>query len=178
MSRRILGIDPGSRLMGYGCVEVWGNRVQVIGSGTIQLQAQTSSFSERLLRLHQGLTQIIQEMKPHVMVVERVFFAKNASSVIKLGQARGVVLLCGAQNSMELFEYTPAEVKQTLAGNGRATKEQVAKMVSLLTGVQHFKTLDASDALSLAICHGFLSTNPIYQESQKPFRSVDGNPKA
>lgn len=154
---RILGIDPGSRLTGYGCVDWIGNQLHVVTHGTLKL-ANTSGkatvpLEVRLLSIYQGLSDIIQQTRPDVLVVEKVFFAKNAVSALKLGQARGAVILTGMIHSLEIVEYSPTEVKQAIVGQGHADKNQVAKMLQLLVGQQAFETSDASDGLALAICH-------------------------
>ncbi len=154
---KILGIDPGSRLTGYGCVSVAGGKISAVAHGTLRLAGtsgkQTVSLEDRLLSLFQGLTEVIQQTNPNVLVVEKIFFAKNALSALKLGQARGVVVVCGALNSLEIVEYSPTEVKSAVVGHGGADKEQVARMVEIIIGKQKFDTPDASDALALAICH-------------------------
>ena len=154
---RILGIDPGSRLTGYGCVDLVGNQLRHVGHGTLKLSStsgkSTVPLEQRLLLLFEGLTEVILKFKPQVLAVEKVFFAKNAVSALKLGQARGVALVCGALQSLEIFEYSPSEVKQAVVGHGTADKDQVAKMVQVLVGRQEFETSDASDGLALAICH-------------------------
>jgi len=156
---RILGIDPGSRLCGYGLVDCDPNlkRIRHVAHGTLRL-ANTGGkavipLERRLLSIHEGLTQIISEYKPTILSVERVFFAKNAVSALKLGQARGAVILSGAIHGLEIAEYSPSEVKSALVGHGQADKYQVAKMVEVLLGKQKFATSDASDGLALAICH-------------------------
>ncbi|MBC7690344.1 MAG: crossover junction endodeoxyribonuclease RuvC [Methylotenera sp.] len=154
---RILGIDPGSRLTGYGCVDVIGNQIRHVTHGTLKLASTsgraTIPLEQRLLAIHEGLSKVILEHKPTVMSIERVFFAKNAVSVLMLGQARGAAILCGAIHSLNIVEYSPTEVKASLVGHGGADKEQVAKMVQLLLGKLEFATFDASDGLALAICH-------------------------
>jgi crossover junction endodeoxyribonuclease RuvC len=154
---RILGVDPGSRLTGYGCIDSIGNQIRHVGHGTLRL-ANTSGkatipLEDRLLSLYEGLSKVIQEYRPQIMVVEKIFFAKNAVSALKLGQARGAVILTGKIHSVKIFEYSPTEVKQAVVGHGQADKEQVARMVQLLVGKQKFPTYDASDGLALAICH-------------------------
>jgi crossover junction endodeoxyribonuclease RuvC len=154
---RILGVDPGSRLAGYGCIEGAGNRFQHIGHGTLRLSSvsgkSTIPLEERLFTLYEGLSKVILEWKPQVLVVERVFFAKNAVSALKLGQARGAVLLTAKIHSLMVAEYSPTEVKSAVVGHGHADKDQVAKMLSLMFGPQVFETSDASDGLALAVCH-------------------------
>jgi crossover junction endodeoxyribonuclease RuvC len=161
---RILGIDPGSRLTGYGCVERVGNQLVHITNGTLYL-ANTSGkavipLEERLLLIYEGLSKIIREFKPQAMAVEKVFLAKNAVSALKLGHARGAAILTGRIHQLEIFEYSATEVKQAVVGHGQADKEQVAKMVRLLMGQREFDTLDASDGLAVAICHAQFSRIP------------------
>lgn len=154
---RILGVDPGSRLTGYGCIDIAGNQLVHVAHGTLKLSntsgKATIPLENRLLSIYQGLTEVIQEFRPDTLSIEKVFFAKNAVSALKLGQARGAVILTAMIHGLQVFEYSPNEVKQTVVGNGHADKIQVAKMVSLLTGRKDFETPDASDGLALAICH-------------------------
>lgn len=161
---RILGIDPGSRLTGYGVVDLIqgaGQRrvIRHVTHGTLRLSntggKSVIPLEHRLLLIHEGLCEIIQQHKPTVMAIERVFFAKNAVSALKLGQARGATILCGAIHGLEIVEYSPSEVKSALTGHGHADKDQVAKMVQLLLGniPLDFVTSDASDGLALAVCH-------------------------
>jgi crossover junction endodeoxyribonuclease RuvC len=154
---RILGIDPGSRLTGYGCVDWINHQLRPVTHGTIKL-ARTSGKQDtplevRLLLLYQGLTDVIEKTRPDVMVIEKVFFAKNAVSALKLGQARGAAILTGMIQGLSIVEYSPSEVKLALVGQGHADKDQVARMVELLIGKQTFETSDASDGMALAICH-------------------------
>jgi crossover junction endodeoxyribonuclease RuvC len=158
---KILGVDPGSRLLGYGCIEKTGNQVRVIEHGTIRLFHKEykdipvdETTPSRLREIYEKLSEVIQQHRPDVLVVEKVFFAKNAVSALKLGQARGVVLLTGAVHDLEIYEYSVTEVKSWITGHGRADKEQVSKMLQLLLGAQEFATADASDALALAVAHG------------------------
>jgi crossover junction endodeoxyribonuclease RuvC len=136
----------------------WVNHeLKVVTHGTLKL-ANTSGkatipLEVRLLSIYHGLSDVIQEVRPDVLVVEKVFFAKNAVSALKLGQARGAAILTGMIHSLEIVEYSPTEVKQAVVGQGHADKEQVARMVQLLVGKQEFETSDASDGLALAICH-------------------------
>jgi len=156
----ILGVDPGSRLLGYGLIEKKGNQIRVIDHGTIQLYHKEykdipvdETTPSRLKEIHLKLSEVIQEYRPQIMAVEKVFFAKNAVSALKLGQARGVVLLTAAVHDLEIYEYSVTEVKSMITGHGRADKDQVAKMLTLMLGAQDFATADASDALALAVAH-------------------------
>lgn len=156
---RILGIDPGSRLTGYGCIDWMNGKIHYLTDGTLRLSntggKATIPLERRLHLLYEGLSQVILEWKPDVMVVENVFFAKNAVSALKLGQARGAVVLTAALHGVALAEYSASEVKLTVVGHGQADKLQVAKMVQLLVGKREFTTSDASDGLALAICHAY-----------------------
>ena len=158
---RILGVDPGSRLTGYGCLDLIGNQLRHVAHGTLRLSntggRAVIPLEERLHSIYLGLGEVIREHKPKILAVEKVFFAKNAVSALKLGQARGAVILTGMIHGLEIVEYSPTEVKQTVTGQGHADKDQVAKMVGMLTGRRDFATSDASDGLALAICHAYRS---------------------
>jgi crossover junction endodeoxyribonuclease RuvC len=156
----ILGVDPGSRLLGYGVIEKTGNHIRVIEHGTIRLFHKEykdipvdETTPSRLKEIYVKLSEVITRLKPSVVAVEKVFFAKNAVSALKLGQARGVVLLTGAIHDLEIYEYSVTEIKSMITGHGRADKEAVAKMLQMILGAQAFETADASDALALALGH-------------------------
>lgn len=179
---RILGVDPGSRFTGYGCIEAEGRNLTHLGSGTLRVatEGREKDFPARLVELYRALSEVIGKYAPQIMVVERIFFAKNAMSALKLGQARGVVLFTGAQNHLEIAEYTPAEVKQAIGGHGRADKLQIAQMVQLLLGQKKsqmtFETHDASDALSLALCHAQIThslRNRVARSALTPVKRTD-----
>ena len=143
--------------MGYGCIDLVGNTLRHVTHGTVRLSNTGGKavipLEERLLRIHTALTKVIGEFRPTVMAIEKVFFAKNAVSALKLGQARGAAILSGMIHSLSVAEYSASEVKQSVCGHGGADKEQVARMVQLLFGKQIFETADASDGLAVAICH-------------------------
>jgi crossover junction endodeoxyribonuclease RuvC len=156
----ILGVDPGSRFLGYGLIQKNGNSLRVVDHGTLELYHKEyrkipvdETTPSRLKEIHERLSGVIRAHRPQVMAVEKVFFAKNAISALKLGQARGVVLLTAAMHDLEIYEYSVTEVKSMITGHGRADKEQVAKMLTLMLGAQDFATADASDALALAAAH-------------------------
>ncbi len=153
---RILGIDPGSRYTGYGIVEKNGNTLTHICSGRINAN-KGDTFSERLSIIYSGMKDVLEEYHCDVAAVERVFAGKNINSTIKLGHARGVLLLVAAQFDLELFEYAPAKVKQIVTGNGRAKKDDVAHFTKRLLGIRSDLAEDASDALAVAICHCHLA---------------------
>jgi crossover junction endodeoxyribonuclease RuvC len=149
----IFGIDPGSDRTGYGCVATDGSRHRLILSGAI-VSSSSKSFPDKLLRIHSGLTALLQECRPDCVAIENVFHGVNARSALKLGHARGVAMLAAVEAGLPVFEYTPAEIKRAVVGTGRAEKPQVQHMVKLLLKLARVPTPhDAADALAVAICH-------------------------
>ena len=148
---RVLGIDPGSRVTGYGVIETDGVRSRHLGSGCIRTAA--GDFPARLGEIFHGIRAVLLEWQPHEVAIEQVFVSRNASSALKLGQARGAAISAIVTQDLPVFEYTPAAVKQGLVGNGRAEKEQVQHMVRVVLGMQGRMVLDESDALAIALCH-------------------------
>jgi crossover junction endodeoxyribonuclease RuvC len=148
---RIIGIDPGSRLTGYGVVEAGGREITYRASGCIRTTA--GPFPERLAEIYQGVSQLIIDHQPEVLAIEEVFLAKNPNSALKLGQARGVALAAGVAHGLPIHEYAARQNKQGLTGTGRASKEQVAHMVRMVLGLPGEPQADAADALAIAICH-------------------------
>lgn len=150
---KVFGIDPGSERTGYGCIETDGSRHRLVVCGAVTTSPR-SSFPDKLLVIHQALRRLLAEQRPDCVSVENVFYAKNVRSALKLGHARGIALLAAVEGGYPLFEYTPAEIKRTVVGYGRAEKAQVGEMVRLLLGLHAAPTPhDASDALAAAICH-------------------------
>lgn len=151
---RILGIDPGTGTLGFGVIDVDKNsKATLVDGGVISTEAKTPD-AERLMTIYSELEQVIKELKPEVMAVEKLFFAQNVTTAITVAQARGVVLLLGQQNGLELFEYTPLQIKQALTSYGRATKQQMQEMVRVILGLKQIpKPDDCADALACAICH-------------------------
>jgi crossover junction endodeoxyribonuclease RuvC len=150
---RIFGIDPGSERTGYGCVETDGRRHHLVACGAITSPAG-DPFPLRLARIHRELTALLLTCRPECVAIENLFHANNARSALKLGHARGVAMLAAIQAGCEVVEYTPAEVKRAVVGYGRAEKQQVQQMITLLLGLDQPPTpFDASDALAVAICH-------------------------
>jgi len=149
---RILGIDPGSRVTGYGVIACQGSEIGFITCGTIRMQGETD-FSQRLFMIFDGLGKIIEEHRPEVAAVEDLFVAHNPRSALKLGQARGAAVVAVRQKQIPVFDYTPRKVKQAVAGYGQAEKSQVQEMVKVLLELSAVPTSDAADALAVAICH-------------------------
>lgn len=148
---RVLGIDPGSRVTGYGVIETDGVRSRYLASGCIRTAA--GDFPARLGEIFHGVREVLVEWRPQQVAVEQVFVSRNAASALKLGQARGAAISAVVTLDLQVFEYTPAAVKQGLVGNGRAEKEQVQHMVRVILGLQGKMALDESDALAVALCH-------------------------
>jgi crossover junction endodeoxyribonuclease RuvC len=149
----IIGIDPGSRVTGYGLVEKRGSGIVYIGSGAIRVRAK-DPMPARLAEIKRGLDEVIREFRPAEMAIEDVFVAKNPKSALKLGQARGVAILAGAEAGLEIFEYAPREVKGSVTGAGSAHKSQVGAMIVRLLRPDHEPSCeDETDALAVAFCH-------------------------
>ncbi|MCP5464459.1 MAG: crossover junction endodeoxyribonuclease RuvC [Deltaproteobacteria bacterium] len=148
----ILGIDPGSRITGFGLVQKSGNRHSHIENGAIFLDDRLD-FSAKLKELNDRITKLIKAHQPDVLVVENIFFHKNPKSTQKLGEVRGAVILTAALNELPLFEYTPLEVKKAITGYGRATKDQIQYMICKLLNLKDRAEENASDALAIALCH-------------------------
>ena len=154
---KIIGIDPGTGILGFGVIEVKRNTVSMITAGVITTPAHTP-LDERLEDIFDGLTEIIAETKPDVMSIEKLFFAQNVTTAMSVSHARGVAMLTGRKAGLPIAEYTPLEIKQTLTGYGRADKKQMQEMVKVQLGLQSIpKPDDAADALAAAITHALMS---------------------
>lgn len=150
---RILGIDPGFAITGYSIIDYQGNKFKLINSGAILTKAG-ESFPLRLTKIYDDLQIIIDEFKPDAISVEELFFNQNVKTAINVAQARGIVLLIGCKNNIPTYEYTPLQVKQAVAGYGRADKIQVQKMVKAILNVEKLPKLDdITDSMAVAICH-------------------------
>ncbi len=148
---RILGIDPGSRLTGYGIIEMHAGRAIWVGSGCIRISGE--DLANRLRILVEGLAEIVDQHQPAVVAVEQVFMHRNADSALKLGQARGAAISVVAGRHLPVHEYTPTQIKKAIVGKGNAAKGQVQHMVKAMLGLSHFPQEDAADALAVALCH-------------------------
>ena len=148
----VLGIDPGTVATGWGVVQAYGNVLRHLGHGTIN-SSSAEPQSVRLSRIYRDLGKVFRDYQPDGISLEKLFFAKNVQSALKLGQARGVALLAAAEHGVEVHEYTAVEIKSAVVGFGHATKQQVQVMVAALLRVAGRVPADASDALAAAICH-------------------------
>jgi|TARA_B110000046_G_scaffold173158_1_gene195527 crossover junction endodeoxyribonuclease RuvC len=148
---RTLGIDPGSINTGYGIIDSNGNHCKHVDDGVIKVKGET--LADKLKVIHQGIIEIIHEYEPVEVSIERIFMNRNADSVIKLGQARGVAIAACAIQDLPVYEYTANQVKQATVGKGHATKEQVQHMIKILLCLKKRPKADAADALAIALCH-------------------------
>lgn len=156
-SVRILGIDPGTGILGFGVIDVKGDKYSLVDAGVIKTPAHTP-HAERLEDIFDNLTQIIGEVKPEVLSIEKLFFARNITTAMSVAEARGVALLVAKKAGLDTFEYTPQQIKQSLTGYGKADKKQVQEMVRLQLGLKDVpKPDDCADALGAAITHALMS---------------------
>ncbi len=151
MTIRILGIDPGSRITGFGVIEVVQGRSAYITSGCIRVEGK--NLPQKLKSIFDCVSEIVTEFAPHEMAIESVFMRNNAASALKLGQARGAAICAGVTRGLEVFEYSPTQIKQAVVGKGHADKTQVQFMVRALLNLPGVPQEDAADALACALCH-------------------------
>ena len=167
---RILGIDPGYAIVGYGIVDCINNRFSVVAYGAVTTKAGMP-FPLRLKDIYNDLITLIEKYKPDVLAIEKLYFNTNTTTAIDVAQARGVIVLSAANSGIEIKEYTPLQVKQAVTGYGRAEKHQVMEMVKNILGLSAIpKPDDTADALALTICHGHYAGNlysKLYSEGLK-----------
>lgn len=159
--RIILGIDPGTIVMGYGLLHVKNNVLSPIGIGVIKLD-KYDDHAVRLKKIFERMVGIIEEFKPDELAIEAPFFGKNVQSMLKLGRAQGVAIAAALSKNVPITEYSPKKIKMSITGNGNASKEQVAAMLSQILGLQsEHEFLDATDALGAALCHYYQNKNKV-----------------
>jgi len=149
---RILGIDPGSQITGYGIIDMDGNHASHVAHGEIRVTGETQGA--KLHFIYQHLGELISNHRPDEAAIERVFMHRNADSALKLGQARGSAIVACVEQGLEMYEYTANQVKQATVGKGHAAKQQVQHMVKILLCLGELPGSDAADALAVALCHG------------------------
>jgi len=164
----ILGIDPGSRITGYGIINVVGSKNEYVASGCIRIKGD--ELPERLQQVYAGVTEVIEQYCPQEMAIEQVFMAKNADSALKLGQARGVAIVAGVNQGLPVAEYAARKVKQAVVGKGSADKSQVQHMVSSILKLPGLPQADAADALAIALCHAHTRSSLIMMAGAKSSR--------
>ncbi|MCE3228855.1 MAG: Crossover junction endodeoxyribonuclease ruvC [Bacteroidetes bacterium] len=159
--RIILGIDPGTIVMGYGIIHVENNKLKPLGIGIIKLE-KMDDHALRLKKIFERTVGIIEEYKPDELAIEAPFFGKNVQSMLKLGRAQGVAIAAALSKNIPITEYSPKKIKMSITGNGNASKEQVAAMLVQILGIKHDeKYLDATDALGAALCHYYQNNKTI-----------------
>lgn len=149
---RILGIDPGSRVTGYGIIDTDQGNLQYVACGVVKTNPRFP-FAHRLNEIFEGINEVVQVHDPVIAAVEDVFMASNPRSALKLGHARGAAVVAAMQNGLAVYDYSPRAVKQAVAGYGQAEKTQVQHMIRVLLGLSGIPSSDAADALAVAICH-------------------------
>ena len=156
----ILGVDPGTNIMGYGIISVKGNKISMLQFGVIHL-GKVDDHAVRLKKIFDRVLSLIDDYHPDEVALEAPFFGKNVQSMLKLGRAQGVAISAALSREIPIVEYAPKKVKQSVTGNGNASKEQVAKMLMHLFGIKELpKLLDATDALAVALCHHYQKGMP------------------
>ena len=149
----ILGIDPGTMVMGYGVIREQGKKMELITMGVINLK-KLANQALKLKKIFERVLEIINEYHPDELAIEAPFFGKNVQSMLKLGRAQGIVIAASLHAGMEVYEYSPRKIKQSITGNGNASKEQVSAMLCRMYPIsEHIQFLDATDALAVAVCH-------------------------
>lgn len=155
---RILGIDPGTGILGFGVIDANGGKAKLIDAGVIRTPAHQDD-AIRLETIFSELTEIIRSAQPEVMSIEKLFFIRNITTAIPVAQARGVALLCGRQAKLDIYEYTPLQIKMAVTGYGRADKKQIQEMVRVILGLRDIpKPDDAADALAAALTYAQTAT--------------------
>jgi crossover junction endodeoxyribonuclease RuvC len=161
-SKIILGIDPGTVIMGYGLISISGPNVHLIEMDVLKLSGKKDIY-ERLELIHATVCRLVSTHRPHLFAIEAPFFGKNVQSMLKLGRAQGVAIAAAMQSGIPVTEYSPKKIKQSITGNGNADKQQVWKMLQHILQLQEtdMKYMDASDALAVALCHHFQTNSPV-----------------
>lgn len=165
----ILGVDPGTQIMGYALLKVQGNHSQVLLMDTLKLTKYKDVY-ERLEKIHTKIVELVTLYKPTTFAIEAPFFGKNVQSMLKLGRAQGVAIAAAMQGGLTVTEYSPKKVKQSITGNGNASKEQIWQMLKTILHIQEKpQYFDATDALAVAMCHHFQTKNNVFK-TNKPLK--------
>lgn len=157
----ILGIDPGTNVMGYGAIHLEENKIKLLGAGVIAMQ-QIKDHTLKMKKIFEGTIELLRIHQPDELAIEAPFFGKNVQSMLKLGRAQGIAIAAVLTRNIPVFEYSPKKIKQAITGNGNASKEQVAAMLQQLFSIKNLPHyLDATDALGAAVCHYFQQGNAL-----------------
>lgn len=177
--RIILGIDPGTQVMGYGLLKVINNKPELLAMGVIQLNKYDDHYL-RLRRIFERVISIVEEYLPDELAIEAPFFGKNVQSMLKLGRAQGVAMAAALSHDIPIFEYAPLKIKMAITGNGQAAKEQVAYMLQKYLRIPDenmLPQLDATDGLAAAVCHYFQTINPTQEKKYNGWKDfINKNP--
>ncbi len=165
----ILGIDPGSRITGFGVIDLQRSQLRHIASGSIDVAELP--FEQRLVAIFDALTEVVRRHQPQVAAIEKVFMNRNVDSTLKLGQARGVAMVAVAKRQVPLHEYSPNQIKQAIVGRGHAEKAQMQHMIKVLLALEEAPAPDAADALAVAVCHGHTQQGLIAVRSSRGRRA-------
>jgi|TARA_B100001741_G_C16550551_1_gene599081 crossover junction endodeoxyribonuclease RuvC len=169
--RIILGIDPGTTIMGYGIIHIKGNKMEMMTMGVIHL-SKLNEHADKLKRIFERTLKLIDEYQADEMALEAPFFGKNVQSMLKLGRAQGVAMAAGLYRNIPIFEYAPKKIKMSITGKGTSSKEQVAAMLKSLLRINEMpKHLDASDGLAAAVCHYFQNKKNLHNKSYSGWSS-------
>lgn len=170
----ILGVDPGTQVMGYGVIQVTGQQIKLVQYGVIKLNKYTT-HELKLKKIFERMIQVIDEYLPDEMAVEDPFYGKNAQSMLKLGRAQGVAMAAALSRDIPIVEYSPKKVKQSVTGNGNASKEQVAYMLEKILKVELTREfMDATDGIAIAICHHYHANSPASASSASSAKNKKG----
>jgi crossover junction endodeoxyribonuclease RuvC len=167
-SYNILGIDPGTNLLGFAVIDIFTQNIKVVEIGVLNF-TKIKNHQQKLMHIHQNIHELILKYKPYQMAIEAPFYGKNIQSMLKLGRAQGVAIAAALINGVNVEEYSPKKIKQAITGNGNASKEQVSGMLKNIVDFKHFnpQLLDATDALAVALCHHF--QNKLLQQKTRQF---------
>jgi crossover junction endodeoxyribonuclease RuvC len=168
----IIGIDPGTNVMGYGILGVKGKKPEMMAMGVVKLDRYESHYL-RLRRIHERVTSLIEQYLPDEMAIEAPFFGKNVQSMLKLGRAQGVAMTAALIHDVPITEYEPRKIKMAITGNGAASKEQVKEMLRRILNISadaFLKELDATDALAAALCHFYELSRPVVKSGAKSWK--------
>ena len=174
-----MGIDPGTNYMGYGVLEVCGRDVRAVVLGDIDLHRMNDPY-EKLRYIFERVGALVDEYRPREVALESPFFGENVQSMLKLGRAQGVAMAAALSRGLQVFEYAPTRIKQCITGRGSAPKEQVAALVSSMLSIERPpRRLDATDGMAVALCHHFMSSNPLNGAlGEDRFKGLGGGRKA
>ena len=164
---KILGVDPGTATTGYGMISAWGKKIKVLSYGCIKTEISKTP-EKRLEQIYKQMKSLLKKEKPHIVSIEKLFFFKNMKTAMAVSQAKGVILMACSEKRIPVVEYAPLEVKQALAGYGRATKKDIQQVVKRILRLEEIpRPDDAADALAIALCHRYLKHKDNYQKIKK-----------